>query len=144
MLICIQDSAQKADGHRFKSHLFFLTVSGELCCVALPFCCAVVVVPLPFSASIMHTHTPTHIQSIYFNSTCTSYTRQLIFLLNACTCMYVHVQPYVPLSIESLKCSPAHGSCGRVLKLTSYGYKYVFLWVVICVGKGAKLFCADT
>ena len=28
-----------------------MTVSGELCCVALPFCC-VVVVALPFSASL--------------------------------------------------------------------------------------------
>ena len=27
-----------------------MTVSGELCCVALPFCC--VVVALPFSASL--------------------------------------------------------------------------------------------
>ena len=36
-----------------------MTVSGELCCVALPFCCVVVVVVLPFSASlevIVHTH----------------------------------------------------------------------------------------
>ena len=29
----------------------FFTVSGELCCVALPFCC--VVVALPFSASVV-------------------------------------------------------------------------------------------
>ena len=30
---------------------FFITVAGELCCVALPFC-FVVVVALPFSASL--------------------------------------------------------------------------------------------
>ena len=29
-----------------------MTVLGELCCVALPFCCVVVVVALPFSASL--------------------------------------------------------------------------------------------
>ena len=49
--------AWKADGRGFESHLrqpiFLLkmTVSGELCCVALPFCC-VVVVALPFSVSL--------------------------------------------------------------------------------------------
>ena len=42
------------------SQFFFekMTVLGELCCVALPFCCFVVVV-LPFSASlgmIVHVH----------------------------------------------------------------------------------------
>ena len=46
-----------ADGRGFESHLrkpiFLLkmTVSGKLCCVALPFHC-VVVVALPFSASL--------------------------------------------------------------------------------------------
>ena len=45
------------DGRGFESHprqpilLRKMTVSGELCCVALPFCC-VVVVALPFSASL--------------------------------------------------------------------------------------------
>ena len=45
----------RADGRGFESHPrqpIFLTVSGKLCCVALPFCCVVVVVvALPFSAS---------------------------------------------------------------------------------------------
>ena len=47
----------KADGRGFKSHprqqifLWKMTVLGELCCVALPFCC-VVVVALTFSASL--------------------------------------------------------------------------------------------
>ena len=46
----------KADGHGFESHpkqpifLLKMTVLGELCCVALPFCC--VVVALPLSASL--------------------------------------------------------------------------------------------
>ena len=54
-------SDNNADGCGFESHPrqpIFLTVSGELCCVALPFCC-VVVVALPFSASlgvIVHVH----------------------------------------------------------------------------------------
>ena len=40
-----------------------MTVSGELCCVALPFCC-VVVVALPFSASLERLF-------MYFYSQCT-------------------------------------------------------------------------
>ena len=40
-----------------------MTILGELCCVALPFCC-VVVVALPFSASlevIVHVHVYVHV-----------------------------------------------------------------------------------
>ena len=46
-----------ADGRGFESHprqpifLRKMTVSGELCCVALPFCCGGVVA-LPFSTSL--------------------------------------------------------------------------------------------
>ena len=46
----------KADGRGFESHprqpifLWKMTVSGDLCCIALPFCC--VVVALPFSSSL--------------------------------------------------------------------------------------------
>ena len=52
---CCKSVAWKADGCGFESHLrqpiFYLKNDfDELCCVALPFCC-VVVVALPFSAS---------------------------------------------------------------------------------------------
>ena len=49
--------AWRADGRGFESHprqsifLGKVTVSDVLCCVALPFCCAVVVA-VPFSASL--------------------------------------------------------------------------------------------
>ena len=48
-----------------------MTVSGELCCVALPFCC-VVVVALPFSASleglfIAHGYTIMHMACMYMH-----------------------------------------------------------------------------
>ena len=45
-----------------------MTVSGELCCAALPFCC--VVVALPFSASleaIVHVYI-THTAKIYLTT----------------------------------------------------------------------------
>ena len=62
--------AWRADGRGFESHpkqpifLWKMTVLGELCCVALPFCCVFVVVALPFSASlwlIVHVHVRVHV-----------------------------------------------------------------------------------
>ena len=50
-----KSAAWRADGRGFESHprqpvfLSKMTISGELCCVALPFCCVIVV---PFSASL--------------------------------------------------------------------------------------------
>ena len=47
--VCVHLGSNLTQGSQF----FYekMTVSGELCCVALPFCC-VVVVALPFSASL--------------------------------------------------------------------------------------------
>ena len=50
-----------------------MTVSGELCCVALPFCC-VVIVALPFSASLEATdYSRTHplYSTLYHHTVCT-------------------------------------------------------------------------
>ena len=49
------------------SMTFCTTVSGELCCVALPFCC-VVVVALPFSASLERLFIHALIRSPYSSS----------------------------------------------------------------------------
>ena len=60
---------------------FFLTVSGEFCCVALPFCC-VVVVALPFSASlkvIVHTCMCTVLHACIHVHACTCFIDMVCF-----------------------------------------------------------------
>ena len=85
-----------------------MTVSGELCCVALPFCC-VVVVALPFSASL---------EGLFM---CT-YT--YIGMTVSLSCLYSNI----------VVCTHVYCSVDKCVHISVSAYHiYIYIYICVCV-----------
>ena len=85
-----------------------MTVSGELCCVALPFCC-VVVVALPFSASL---------EGLFM---CT-YT--YIGMTVSLSCLYSNI----------VVCTHVYCSVDKCVHISVSAYHiYIYIYMCVCV-----------